>query len=214
MLLSVGLVDEDAKAAVLSHLVDSIRQWGYTLTAGDIGFHFLVQALSDGGASRVLYDMNARDDVPGYGYQLKKGATALTESWPALRDVSNNHLMLGHIMEWFYDGLAGIRQAEDAVAYDQIVIRPEPVGEVRTVRGSYLSSYGSISSAWHKETDGFVLEVSIPVNTTATIRLPSTPRALTSEESRPLTDNKDCRWEGWKDARAIITVGTVHYPLP
>jgi len=49
--------------------------------------------------------MNTRDDVPGYGYQLRKGATALTESWAALESVSNNHLMLGHLMEWFYEGL-------------------------------------------------------------------------------------------------------------
>ena len=99
---SVGLVDEQYKAKVLQNLENSIHEQGNPLTAGDVGFHYLVDALTQGGKSQLLYDMNARDDVPGYGYQLKKGATALTESWPALENVSNNHLMLGHLMDWFY----------------------------------------------------------------------------------------------------------------
>ena len=81
------------------------------LTAGDIGYRYLLKVLDDEGRSDVIFDMNDRSDVPGYGYQLAKGATALTESWQALPSVSNNHFMLGHIMEWFYSGLGGIRPA-------------------------------------------------------------------------------------------------------
>jgi len=116
MPLCVGLADENIKAIVLENLVDSINTNNKALTAGDIGFHFLVEALTKGEESQLLYEMNARDDVPGYGYQLKKGATALTESWPALENVSNNHLMLGHLMEWFYSGLGGIDQDEYSTA--------------------------------------------------------------------------------------------------
>ncbi|MDP4205587.1 MAG: family 78 glycoside hydrolase catalytic domain, partial [Bacteroidota bacterium] len=91
----VGLVDQNDKDRVMQNLEDSIRTNNKALTAGDVGFYFLVEALTKGGKSQLLYEMNARDDVPGYGFQLKKGATALTESWPALEEVSNNHLMLG-----------------------------------------------------------------------------------------------------------------------
>ena len=100
MPLCTGIVEEAYRTAVFKNLVDSITTSNYKLTAGDIGFHFLVQALQEGGASQLIYNMNCRNDVPGYGYQLAKGATALTESWPALAEVSNNHLMLGHIMAW------------------------------------------------------------------------------------------------------------------
>ncbi len=104
MPLCFGLVNDQQRGKVVENLVDSIKKHNKALTAGDVGFHYLVQALTEGGASQLLFEMNNRDDVPGYGYQLKKGATALTESWPALEEVSNNHLMLGHIMEWFYTG--------------------------------------------------------------------------------------------------------------
>jgi len=130
----VGLVDERYKTKVLQNLEDSIRTQGKPLTAGDVGFRYLVEALTFGGKSQLLYEMNARDDVPGYGFQLKKGATALTESWPALENVSNNHLMLGHLMDWFYAGLGGISQTEKSVAYKEIVIRPEMVGDLTWVK--------------------------------------------------------------------------------
>ncbi|HWB25740.1 MAG TPA: alpha-L-rhamnosidase C-terminal domain-containing protein [Chitinophagaceae bacterium] len=117
--------------------------------------------------------MNNRDDVPGYGYQLKKGATTLTESWPALKDVSNNHLMLGHIMEWFYSGLAGISQEDSSVAFKHIKIRPQPVGDITYTKGSFHTPYGWVTSAWQKTGSSFVLKVHIPVNTTATIYLPA-----------------------------------------
>ena len=82
-------------------------------------------------AATSLYAMNARDDVPGYGFQLKKGATALTESWAALEEVSNNHLMLGHLMRWFYSGLLGIDQSESSLAYASIVLKPQVVSRGR-----------------------------------------------------------------------------------
>ena len=177
MPLSLGLVAEENKKAVVKNLVDSIYAGNKVLTAGDIGFHFLVNALDEAGASQLIYDMNNRDDVPGYGFQLKKGATALTESWPALENVSNNHLMLGHIMEWFYSGLAGIAQEEDAIAFNHIKIRPQPVGDISFAKGSFHSPYGWIYADWKKGDHSFLLHVQIPVNTIATVYLPATAKS-------------------------------------
>lgn len=176
MPLSVGLVAKENRKAVVKNLVDSIYAGNKALTAGDIGFHFLVNALDEGGASQLIYDMNNRDDVPGYGFQLKKGATALTESWPALENVSNNHLMLGHIMEWFYSGLAGIAQEENAIAFNHIKIRPQPVGDITYAKGCFHAPYGWITTDWKKE-HSFSLTVQIPVNTIASIYLPATAKS-------------------------------------
>ncbi|BAV05163.1 Alpha-L-rhamnosidase N-terminal domain-containing protein [Filimonas lacunae] len=172
MPLCVGLVDEAHKTFVFNNLVDSIQAGGGKLTAGDIGFHFLVQALQEGGASQLLYEMNNRDDVPGYGYQLKKGATALTESWQALKEVSNNHLMLGHIMEWFYAGLAGINQEESATGYQQLVIRPQLVNGIDHAKATYQSVYGPVTSGWQQNSAGVVFDFDIPGNASATVYVP------------------------------------------
>ena len=184
MPLVVGLVDENNRKAVFNNLVDSITSSGKALTAGDIGFHFLVKALEEGGGSQLLFDMNFRNDVPGYGFQLKKGATALTESWPALEEVSNNHLMLGHLMEWFYTGLGGIKQDENSVGFKNIIIRPEIVGDLKWVKTSYQSPYGIIRSEWKKENKGLTMKVEIPANTTAIVYFPTTDQNSVTENGK------------------------------
>lgn len=205
MPLVVGLVEDQYKEAVLKNLVDSITASGKKLTAGDVGFHFLVQALHEGGASQLLYDMNFRDDVPGYGYQLKKGATALTESWQALEVVSNNHLMLGHIMEWFYGGLAGIRQSKSSVAFNHIVIQPEVVGDITHVKGSYESLYGTIISEWTREGALFTLNVTIPANTRATVYIPNAAGKRVTENGEALYDKH------YYKGAVVVEVGSGEY---
>jgi alpha-L-rhamnosidase len=128
--------------------------------------------LSENGRSDILYKMNNRSDRPGYGYQLKKGATALTESWDALTTSSNNHMMLGHLMEWFYAGLGGIYQTENSVAYNEIIIAPKPVGDIKWVKCSFNSPKGMIQSDWKKEGKSFVLIVEVPKDASAKIILP------------------------------------------
>ena len=172
MPLYTGIIPAGDREKVFSNLVDSIRTNDYALTSGDIGYHFLVRVLSENGRSDLLYKMNNRSDRPGYGYQLKKGATALTESWAALTNVSNNHMMLGHLMEWFYSGLGGIYQKENSVAYENIVIAPKPTGNISWVNCSFESPKGIITSEWRLENNQFFLSVTIPEKTTAEIVLP------------------------------------------
>jgi hypothetical protein len=176
--LNMGLVDDENKAAVLENIVKDIRSRNNSLTAGDIGYRYLLKVLDAAGRSDVIFDMNNRSDVPGYGYQLAKGATALTESWQALPNVSNNHFMLGHIMEWFYEGLAGISQAANSVGYKNIVIRPQVVGDITHAEASFQSPYGEIKSAWEKTGKKFELKVNIPANTTAEVYLPGSMKAV------------------------------------
>jgi hypothetical protein len=140
--------------------------------------------------------------VPGYGFQLKKGATALTESWPALENVSNNHLMLGHIMEWFYSGLAGISQEDNSIAFNQIKIRPQQVGNITHAKGSFHSPYGLITTNWKKTGTDFSLDVQIPVNTTATVYVPATT------QSTIFINGKSQAAVKMKDDVAIIHAGS------
>ena len=204
----VGLVDEQYKPKVMQNLEDSIRAQGKPLTAGDVGFRYLVEALTFGGKSQLLYEMNARDDVPGYGFQLKKGATSLTESWPALENVSNNHLMLGHLMDWFYAGLGGISQTEKSVAYKEIVIKPEMVGDITWVKSSYQSPYGEIRSDWEKSGTTIKMNVNVPPNTTALIYIPFCTGLTIKESGNDLSGEKDIQEIGEENGRKIVKVGS------
>ena len=211
MPLCVGLVNEDDRNGVFKNLIYIINENGKALTAGDVGFHFLVETLTQGGASELVYEMNNRDDVPGYGYQLKKGATALTESWAALESVSNNHLMLGHVMEWFYKGLCGIKQEGSSVAYKKTVINPSIVGDFTQVKGIYKSPYGIIKSEWKRNSRVLIMNITIPVNVTARIYIPATDPDSIFESRKPLKDVKDIKFEVIENDRLILETGSGNY---
>ncbi|TCC90028.1 alpha-L-rhamnosidase [Pedobacter frigiditerrae] len=182
MAVYMELVEPQYKQAVVDNIIKDIRSKNNSLTAGDIGYRYLLRVLEDEGRSDVIFDMNSRSDVPGYGMQIAKGATALTESWAALPTVSNNHFMLGHLMEWFYSGVGGIRQDEGAIAFNKIKIQPEIVGDLTSANTSYNSPYGLITTNWKKSATSFELEVNIPANTSATVYLPvNGPQSIINE---------------------------------
>jgi hypothetical protein len=172
MPLCFGMVEPAYQRKVVSNLIDSIKSNGKALTAGDVGYHYLVEALTRFGASELLYEMNNRDDVPGYGFQLRNGATALTESWPALPSVSNNHLMLGHLMEWFFAGLGGINQKEGSTGFRHLLINPQPVGDLTWVNSSFMTPQGLVKSEWKRSGAELELKLQIPMNSKADLVLP------------------------------------------
>jgi len=131
--------------------------------------------------------MNARDDVPGYGYQLKKGATALTESWAALEEVSNNHLMLGHLMRWFYAGLLGIDQAEGSVGYAALVLKPQVVEGIEWARAS-TAARAADRLGVAEGARAARARVEVPVNATAEFHVPAGAGSRIRESGRPLGD--------------------------
>jgi hypothetical protein len=191
MPLFFGMVDDTCRKRVVENLVASIKKNNNALTAGDVGYRYLLRALEQEGYSQLIYEMNSRNDVPGYGYQLSKGATALTESWAGLTEVSNNHMMLGHLMEWFYSGLGGIRQAEDSKGYEHIVIGPEPVGDVNWAETSYSTVHGTIKCSWKLENNELTINTSIPVNCTATVIIPHSVKSKITENGVAITEQQD-----------------------
>ncbi|MBC7947375.1 MAG: family 78 glycoside hydrolase catalytic domain [Chitinophagaceae bacterium] len=204
MALYMGLVEPQHRQAVIDALIKDIRQRNNALTAGDIGYRYVLRALEEAGRSDVIFDMNSRDDVPGYGFQLRNGATALTESWQAYESVSNNHFMLGHLMEWFYTGLGGIRQANNSVAYDKIEFMPQPVGDVTSAFASYHSVYGEIASKWKINGNRFELEVLIPPNSTAVVYLPATKGSVVKQNGKAINVKHSGR-------NAVIKIGSGKY---
>jgi hypothetical protein len=206
------LVEPEYKEAVIDNIIKELRSHNNSLTAGDIGYRYLLRVLDENGHSDVIYDMNSNPTVPGYGYQIAKGATALTESWQAYTNASNNHMMLGHLMEWFYSGLAGIKPSKNAIAFNQIEICPAPVGDVNFAKASYNSPYGIISSNWEKTGNSFELTVEIPANTTATIFLPATKTSKITESKKPLSaTSTGLKFSKYENGYALVEVGSGLY---
>lgn len=172
MPLVLGLVPAGARAAVLEQLVRDIEQRGHAVTAGDVGYRYVLRALADGGRSDVIFAMNNQSEKPGYGYQLARGATSLTEAWNADPRSSQNHFMLGHIIEWFYGDLAGIAPDPRAPGFRNIIVRPQPVEGVAHARARLETPRGPAEVSWSIEAGRFLLEIEVPPNATAEVHLP------------------------------------------
>jgi hypothetical protein len=206
MPISLGLVDDKYKKDVLENLVSNIKIIDSNkLTAGDVGHRYLVKALYENGHSNTLYDMTNRDDVPGYGYLLKKGATSLVETWDGR--FSQNQLAMGHILEWFHGGIAGISQMNSSVAFKYINIHPQAAGNLTWAKGSYHSPYGWIKSEWTKASGLFTINLAIPVNTRASIHLPATGSSKIYKNGKQLSTFK------FRDETAIVELGSGEYQI-
>ena len=210
--LCAGLVDPEYRQGVLDNVVKDIRSRNNGLTGGDVGYTYILRALEAGGRSDVIFDMNSRYDVYGYGYMLAQGATALPESWQVVPIKSHNHFMLGHLMQWLYTHVGGIRRDTGALAYKRSVIRPEAVGDLTMARVSFESSYGQIRSEWSKGADGsFELLAEVPANTTSTVWLPAAEDAAVFESNLPVEKVAGIEYLGYKEGCKVYAVGSGTY---
>jgi alpha-L-rhamnosidase len=168
--LDMGVVPDAERAGVLDHLVANLRSNGYHLNLGEIGLPALFDVLAAAGRDDVIYQIATQTTAPSYGAMLARGATSLTEFWDGTG--SQNHFMLGAIDKWFTASLAGIGQSADSVGFAELVIAPAIVGDLTHVAGQYRTPRGLVTSEWQRAGQSVRLDVSVPVGTWATVRLP------------------------------------------
>jgi alpha-L-rhamnosidase len=211
MPLFFGMPDDSVRKKIADNLVESIIRNNRALTAGDIGYRYLLRVLEQEGQSQLIYEMNSKTDVPGYGYQLSKGATSLTESWAALKYVSNDHMMLGHLMEWFYSGIGGIRQLPGTPACESLLIQPEIVGDISWADTKYNSVHGEISTSWKTDNGILSLKVRIPVGCNALVAIPQADKNLITENDVAITSSPGIVVKGIENGRTICAVSSGEY---
>jgi hypothetical protein len=213
MPLILGLAETKERGAVAANLASEIKDGKYHVTAGDVGFSYLVRALTDTEQGDLLYQMVCQTDGPGYAYQIDHGATSLTEAWDTNPASSQNHCMLGHVEGWFYRGLAGIRADESAPGFRHFILRPQMPEGLEWVKAHYDSIRGRIASEWHVEPDATTWTVQIPPNTTATLNLPVAKADTVAEGGKPLAESKGIDKVRTDSGRVVIeaTSGTYQF---
>jgi hypothetical protein len=212
MPLVLDMVPEQHRAAVLENLTSDIRAHDDHITAGDVGFHYVVRALGEADRSNVMLRMLLRTDPPSYGSQLARGATTLTEAWDANPRNSQNHFMLGHAEIWFYEYLAGIRLDLSQSPPRQIVIRPAILRDDLTwAKAEYQSVLGPIASHWRRQDRDLRLNVSIPENAEATVYLTAANLQGVRESGKPLSDRADIRRLGSSNGQIVCEIGSGQY---
>ena len=206
--LVFGIVEPTNIPTVTSALISDIVNKGNT--GGDVGYRYVLRAIADAGRSDLIYGMNNQSEKPGYGMMLKKGATALTEAWSGDGD-SQNHFMLGQLNEWFFHDLAGIQNDALTPGFKHILIQPAIVGDLTWMKCSYDSVRGTIVSNWSIERSKLTMVVTIPPNTTATIRIPGASAERVLESGSPVAKAKGVKIMRSEPANLLVEVGSGTY---
>ena len=211
MPLVLDIVAPEHRQAVVDAIVKDIRDRGNALTAGDVGYRYLLRALADNGRSDVIYDMNNQSERPGYGMQLARGATSLAEAWDANPASSLNHFMLGQINEWFFHDLAGIQPDPTSPGFNKFIIKPAIVGDLKWVKCTYNSVRGMIAVDWKHDETGVTINVTVPPNTSAIVYVPAGKSKVTTINGKVAAQVLSAKAIGSIDNCSVFEVGSGSY---
>ena len=184
--LALGVVPDGEKQGIIESIVTTITEMDNTkLHVGHIGLPSLMESASQNGFGETLFDMVNHTEYPGWGYMLEGGATTVWECWGRdWADLNNSRrrsdcmTMLGGVVRFFYDDIAGIRGPDFMGSrpfepgYKQIIIEPQLLGDLTHASASVETIHGEITSTWKLDNGKFELAVKIPHNTSAEIIIP------------------------------------------
>jgi alpha-L-rhamnosidase len=180
--LHFDLLPDKLRPLAAARLAEEVREFGYHLTTGFVGTPYLCHVLSRFGYTDLAYELLNQESYPSWLYPVKKGATTIWERWDGIKPDGSfqdegmnsfNHYAYGAIGDWLYRVTAGIDTAADGPGYKHLVIAPQPGGGLTHARAALKTMHGEAVSAWQLTDSEFRLQVTVPPNTRATVRIPA-----------------------------------------
>ncbi|WP_254070825.1 alpha-L-rhamnosidase [Pedobacter sp. L105] len=197
--LNFDMLPEGLRQQAADRLVANVKDYGNHLTTGFLGTPYLCHVLSRFGHSDVSYTLLLQETYPSWLYPVKAGATTIWERWDGQKPDGSfqttgmnsfNHYAYGAIGDWMYRNMVGLDTEDSGPGYKKITITPEPGGNLSYAAASLETLYGTTSAKWTIENNVFMLDVVIPNNTTATIKLPGAASASVTESGVALSTAK------------------------
>ncbi|HSZ56624.1 MAG TPA: family 78 glycoside hydrolase catalytic domain [Tepidisphaeraceae bacterium] len=216
--IASGLLDEAHQKQAAEHLVSDIEHHGWHLTTGFVGTKDLMLVLAKIGRNDVAYRLLEQTTFPSWGFSIEHGATTIWERWDGwtpergFQDPGMNsfaHYSFGAVYQWIVENVAGIRAATPA--YDDLIISPQPGGNLTWANTRYLTAHGPVETKWKLDGTHFALDVTIPCNTRATVVLPTSDTASVNEGGKPLTANREVTALPAYNGRTAFSVGSGQY---
>lgn len=184
------------------------------ISTGLIGTQYLFRGLTEYNNTNLAFKLASNTTYPSYGYMAANGATTIWELWngntAAPNMNSQNHvMMLGDLLIWYYENLAGIRSDKTDVGFKKIIMKPSIPEGLGFVKASYNSLHGLIKSEWKKTNDIFEWNISVPANTSARVFIPAKSQADVLEAGKAL--QADIKVIQWKNEVLTVEVPSGDY---
>ena len=182
-ILAAALIAEIPPIEVLPQVKDRLEKEilenndGH-VSVGITGGALLFRWLRQEGRDDLIYAMASKVNYPSWGFMREHDATTIWEAWEHKRaGHSLCHSSYLYVGSWYIDSVLGIRSDPMQPGYRKIIVHPPKFGDTQLqwARGHFDGPTGRVSVDWRKQTAKkvFRMTVTIPVNTTATIYVPS-----------------------------------------
>lgn len=219
--LAFSLVPDNDEEAVAENLNrDVVVLHNNHISTGVFGSRYIYQVLGKYGYGETVKKILDSNTYPGYGYLFSRGATTFWENWGEMRfedsnapgdERSKNHPFQGGFDAWFFNGIAGINPDPERPGFKHIIFNPQLINTLDSAGATCNSMYGPISSRWLNRTDCFKWSVSVPVNTTATIYLPSETPDSVYEGNLPARESEGVRFLRIEKGHALYEIDSGDY---
>lgn len=210
-----NLVKEENRPQLAARIVDIVEKENKGhLSTGVIGTQFIMRTLTEMGRADLAYGIATKNTYPSWGYMIENGATTIWELWngntahPKMN--SQNHvMMLGDLLVWYYENLAGIKTERNA--FETIHISPSFVSGLAHVDASYQSVRGEIGSSWTMDKRQMLWKIRIPANSKARVFIPASAPAAITEGGNKLGQIEGVRYVETQKNRVLLEVGSGEY---
>ena len=170
--LAFDLLNEKQTEFAKKRLIKALDNYGWRLGTGFLSTPLILGVLDKYDLDSA-YRLLENEEMPGWLFMSKMGATTIWESWEGTQAqggiASLNHYSKGAVCDWLFKSMCGINVDGE----NHFVISPKPGGHFTFAKAEYKSVFGKVISGWKKLKDNYIFEIEIPVNTTATIILPN-----------------------------------------
>jgi hypothetical protein len=217
--LHMDLLSENLRIKASARLAERIAENNGHLATGFLGIRHLLPVLAEFGHPELAYRLLRNRTYPSWGYSIENGATTIWERWNSYTKSNGfenpgmnsfNHYALGSVCEWLFAYMAGIDT--ETPGFKNIIIRPVlGSGDITQVRAIYHSMYGSIKSGWKIIENKFILDITIPPNTTATVYIPAQEIAAVTEGNRPAVNAEKVDFIQKQGNQAVFAVDSGRY---
>ena len=175
--LRMGVPEENRPAGVES-LRNEIEANGGHINTGIFGTQIFFDVLCENGLPELAYSVMTQKECPGYGWWVEQGADTMWEYWNG--DHSRNHPMFGGGLTWLYTRVAGLQIDENEPGYKHIIVRPTPMGDLTYASYQTETPQGKASVRWDKRGNRFILKVTVPKGSRASVFLPGETEAISA----------------------------------
>jgi alpha-L-rhamnosidase len=166
-----GLVPDQYFEAAKGYFRRVIEDAEYLIGTGFIGTPALLPALSMLGMNDLVEKVFLNRRVPGWLYQVERGATTIWERWDAIGEDgtiydpemnSYNHYAYGAVCQFLFENVAGIQPMAEAPGFDKVRLAPTVLPELGHVAMWHDCRHGRIEAAWRIEAGKVHYSVTLP----------------------------------------------------